>query len=139
MITSSYNHALDKLTINFPAGMTSVICIEVVEFSYWGRFRLLDIKLPNVSPYALVIATLDESSLIYISRHIIRLESKGSSKASMTDSKWRIASNIDLFPDLSIDGSLTPQQEGVIDNLIKEFVRLYNPSVLVEKDYIAAP
>lgn len=138
-ITTSYDYQTDKLTVTLPAGLSSVISFDVYEFSIWGRHRLLSLTLPNISPSALVIATLDESNLIYLSRHICRLDSNLYSQASQRDSKWRIASNIDLFPNLSVDGSLTPQQEEIIDKLIEEFKRLYVPSILIEGDYIAAP
>ncbi len=60
----------------------------------------------------------------YIADHISRIESIHAGHPSrILNSKWRIASNVDLFPygTLAVDGTLTPEQESEIDAYIEKF------------------
>lgn len=58
----------------------------------------------------------------YIADHIDRIERRhGGNESAILDSKWRIASNAELFEDLNPNGSLTPQQVAAVDNYIQRF------------------
>jgi hypothetical protein len=46
----------------------------------------------------------------YIKRHIQRIPHYGD------DSRYRLASHLDMFDNLSVDGSLTPEQREAVDN-----------------------
>jgi hypothetical protein len=46
----------------------------------------------------------------YIKRHIERIPRYGD------DSRYRLASHLDMFDNLSVDGSLTPEQREAVDN-----------------------
>ena len=58
----------------------------------------------------------------YIADHIDRIERRhGGNESLILDSKWRIASNAELFEDLNPNGSLTPQQVAAVDSYIQRF------------------
>jgi hypothetical protein len=48
----------------------------------------------------------------YIKRHIDRIPHYGD------DSRYRLASHLDMFDNLSVDGSLTPEQREAVDNFV---------------------
>jgi predicted SnoaL-like aldol condensation-catalyzing enzyme len=58
----------------------------------------------------------------YIADHIDRIERRhGGNESLILNSKWRIASNAELFDDLNPHGSLTPQQVAAVDSYIQRF------------------
>jgi predicted SnoaL-like aldol condensation-catalyzing enzyme len=58
----------------------------------------------------------------YIADHIDRIERRhGGNESLILNSKWRIASNAELFEDLNPNGSLTPQQVAAVDSYIQRF------------------
>ena len=59
----------------------------------------------------------------YVADHVTRLEERHQTQNSILDSKWRIASCVDLFPygELAENGTLTPQQLAAIDQYIAKF------------------
>jgi hypothetical protein len=59
----------------------------------------------------------------YVADHINRIEQRhGGQQSLILDSKWRIASNLDLFRDeLNSDGTLTSEQIAVVDSTIADF------------------
>lgn len=64
------------------------------------------------------------STVDYVADHIDRIERRHGGKQSfILDSKWRIASAIDLFPygTLASDGTLTPSQLVKVDAYIERF------------------
>jgi hypothetical protein len=64
------------------------------------------------------------SSIDYVADHICRIEGIHVGHPDrILNSKWRIASNIDLFPygELAVDGTLTPDQIAQIDAYISNF------------------
>lgn len=64
------------------------------------------------------------SNIDYVADHICRIEGIHAGYPDrVLDSKWRIASNIDLFPyaELAVDGSLTPEQIAEVDAYISKF------------------
>lgn len=64
------------------------------------------------------------SSIDYVADHICRIEGIHVGHPDrILNSKWRIASNIDLFPygELAVDGTLTPDQIAQIDAYISKF------------------
>jgi hypothetical protein len=64
------------------------------------------------------------SSINYVADHICRIEGVHAGYPDrILNSKWRIASNIDLFPygELAADGTLTPEQITQIDAYIEKF------------------
>ena len=63
-------------------------------------------------------------NLDYVADHICRIEGiHAGHPDSILNSKWRIASNVDLFPygSLAPDGTLTPDQISEIDAYIANF------------------
>ena len=61
-------------------------------------------------------------NISYIADHIGRIEGiHAGHPDSILNSKWRIASNADLFPTLASDGTLTPSQISQVDAFISEF------------------
>lgn len=72
------------------------------------------------------------SKINYVADHIDRIERRHGGKESLIlDSKWRIASNADLFPcgTLAADGSLTREQITQIDRFIAEFKQQYPDAI----------
>ncbi len=62
------------------------------------------------------------STINYVADHIDRIERRHGGKESLIfNSKWRIASCIDLIPNLSPDGTLTPEQLVKVDAYIARF------------------
>lgn len=64
------------------------------------------------------------SNIDYVADHICRIEGIHAGHPDrILNSKWRIASNIDLFPygELAADGTLTPDQLTKIDAYIEKF------------------
>jgi hypothetical protein len=62
------------------------------------------------------------STVNYVADHIDRIERRYAGKESLIlNSKWRIASAIDLLYDLNPDGTLTPDQVGHVDRYIAWF------------------
>jgi RNA processing factor Prp31 len=64
------------------------------------------------------------STVNYVADHIDRIERRHRGKPScILDSKWRIASAIDLFAEgtLASDGTLTPEQQAKVDAYIERF------------------
>ena len=62
------------------------------------------------------------STINYVVDHIDRIERRHAGKESLIlNSKWRIASFLDLIPDLSPDGTLTPEQLVKVDAYIARF------------------
>jgi hypothetical protein len=64
------------------------------------------------------------SSIDYVADHIDRIERRhGGNQNLIVNSKWRIASSVDLFPEgtLSVDGTLTPDQITQLDAYIAKF------------------
>jgi hypothetical protein len=63
------------------------------------------------------------STVNYVADHIDRIERQHQTKGSILDSKWRIASCVDLFShtELAENGSLTPQQLAAVDQYIAKF------------------
>ena len=64
------------------------------------------------------------SNIDYVADHICRIEGIHAGHPNrILNSKWRIASNIDLFPygELADDGTLTPHQISEIDAYISKF------------------
>jgi hypothetical protein len=60
----------------------------------------------------------------YVLDHIERIENRHKNNPSaQLNSKWRIASNQDLFDDLDSGGSLTPSQIKKMDEFIAEVKR----------------
>lgn len=61
----------------------------------------------------------------YIADHICRIEGVHANRPDrILNSKWRIASNADLFPTtLAADGTLTPEQRSQVDAFIDGFKR----------------
>jgi hypothetical protein len=58
----------------------------------------------------------------YIADRIDRIERRHAGNESLIlNSKWRIASNAELFEDLNPNGSLTPQQVAAVDSYIQRF------------------
>lgn len=58
----------------------------------------------------------------YIADHICRIERIHAGHADrILDSKWRIASNADIFLTLASDGTLTPEQVSQVDAFISTF------------------
>ena len=58
----------------------------------------------------------------YIADRIDRIERRhGGNESLILNSKWRIASNAELFEDLNPNGSLTPQQVAAVDSYIQRF------------------
>jgi hypothetical protein len=59
----------------------------------------------------------------YVADHIDRIERRhGGNESLILNSKWRIASNLNLFWDeLNPDGTLTPEQIAVVDSSIADF------------------
>ena len=59
----------------------------------------------------------------YVADHIDRIERRhGGNESLILNSKWRIASNLNLFGDeLKPDGTLTPKQVAVVDSSIADF------------------
>ena len=65
---------------------------------------------------------MTSSSISYVADHIDRIERRHQAQSSILDSKWRIASAIDLFPgQLAENGTLTPQQLAAVDRYIEKF------------------
>jgi hypothetical protein len=65
---------------------------------------------------------MTSSSISYVADHIDRIERRHQALNSILDSKWRIASAIDLFPgQLAENGTLTPQQLAAVDQYIAKF------------------
>ncbi|MEW5859270.1 MAG: hypothetical protein AB1861_18110 [Cyanobacteriota bacterium] len=68
----------------------------------------------------------------YIADHICRIEGIHAGHPDRAlKSKWRIASNADLFPTLASDGTLTAEQISRIDDFIAEFKR-QNPDAIAQ-------
>lgn len=64
------------------------------------------------------------SSIDYVADHICRIEGIHAGHSDrILKSKWRIASNVDLFPygALAVDGTLTPDQIAEVDAYIAKF------------------
>jgi hypothetical protein len=63
------------------------------------------------------------STISYVADHIDRMERRHGNPNSILDSKWRIASCVDLFPrgELAENGTLTPQQLAAVDRYIEKF------------------
>jgi hypothetical protein len=64
------------------------------------------------------------SSINYVADHICRIEGIHAGHPDrILNSKWHIASNVDLFPygELAADGTLTPEQITQIDAYISKF------------------
>lgn len=63
------------------------------------------------------------STISYVADHIDRMERRHQTQSSILDSKWRIASCVDLFPrgELAENGTLTPQQLAAVDQYIAKF------------------
>lgn len=62
------------------------------------------------------------STINYVADHIDRIERRHAGKESLIlNSKWRIASCIDLIPNLSPDGTLSPEQLAKVDAYIARF------------------
>jgi ABC-type phosphate/phosphonate transport system substrate-binding protein len=64
------------------------------------------------------------ASINYVADHICRIEGIHAGHPDrILNSKWRIASNVDLFPygTLAADGKLTPDQITQIDAYITKF------------------
>jgi hypothetical protein len=64
------------------------------------------------------------SNIDYVADHICRIEGLHAGHPDrILNSKWRIASNIELFPnaELAVDGTLTPEQITQIDAYISKF------------------
>ncbi|MBD1903880.1 hypothetical protein NDI44_27230 [Trichocoleus sp. DQ-A3] len=60
----------------------------------------------------------------YVLDHIFRIENRHRNNPSaQLNSKWRIASNQDLFNDLDGAGTLTPVQASKMDKFIDEVKR----------------
>lgn len=58
----------------------------------------------------------------YIADHIDRIERRhGGNRNLILSSKWRIASNAELFDDLNPNGSLTQEQVQQVDAYIQRF------------------
>ena len=62
-------------------------------------------------------------TISYVADHIDRMERRHQTQSSILDSKWRIASAIDLFPsgELAENGTLKPQQLAAVDQYIEKF------------------
>lgn len=69
----------------------------------------------------------------YIADHICRIEGIHTNHPDrILSSKWRIASNADLFTGiLAADGTLTPEQVGQVNAFIDEF-KQQNPGVIAK-------
>lgn len=68
----------------------------------------------------------------YIADHICRIEGiHANHPLRILNSKWRIASNADLFPTLASDGTLTAEQISRVDNFIREF-KQQNPDAIAQ-------
>ena len=69
----------------------------------------------------------------YIADHICRIEGIHAAHPDrILGSKWRIASNAELFPlTLASDGTLTVEQVGRIDDFIREF-KQQNPDAIAQ-------
>jgi hypothetical protein len=64
------------------------------------------------------------SSIDYVADHIDRIERRhGGNQNLIVNSKWRIASSVDLFPEgtFAADGTLTPDQITQLDAYIAKF------------------
>lgn len=62
------------------------------------------------------------STVNYVADHIDRIDRRHGGKENLIlNSKWRIASCIDLIPNLSPDGTLTPEQLAKVDAYIERF------------------
>jgi hypothetical protein len=63
------------------------------------------------------------STIGYVADHVNRILRRHQTQNSILDSKWRIASCVDLFPsgELAENGSLTPQQLAAVDQYIEKF------------------
>jgi hypothetical protein len=51
----------------------------------------------------------------YVDRHIARIPTHGD------DSRWRLATHLNMFDDLNTDGSLTPEQREAVDNFVMAY------------------
>lgn len=69
----------------------------------------------------------------YIADHICRIEGIHAAYPDhILNSKWRIASNAELFPlTLASDGALTTEQVNRIDDFIREF-KQQNPDAIAQ-------
>ncbi len=62
------------------------------------------------------------SSINYVADHIDRIDRRHGGKENLIlDSKWRIASSLEMFQDLNPNGTLTPDQLAKVDVYIARF------------------
>jgi hypothetical protein len=62
------------------------------------------------------------STINYVADHIDRIERRhAGNPEAILNSKWRIASAVDLLYNLNPDGTLTPDQVGHVDKYIAWF------------------
>jgi hypothetical protein len=62
------------------------------------------------------------STINYVADHIDRIDRRHGGKENLIlDSKWRIASNLDMFNDLNPNGTLNPDQFAKVDAYIARF------------------
>lgn len=81
----------------------------------------------------LIAYQIKKMNTSYIADHINRIATRyANNPAGQLDSKWRIASNAELFDDLKPNGTLTPAQEKAVDEFILEFSSMPQGSQLIE-------
>ena len=62
------------------------------------------------------------STINYVADHIDRIDRRHGGKENLIlDSKWRIASSLEMFQDLNPNGTLTPEQLAKVDAYIARF------------------
>lgn len=62
------------------------------------------------------------STVNYVADHIDRIDRRHGGKENLIlDSKWRIASSLEMFQDLNPNGTLTPEQLTRVDAYIARF------------------
>jgi hypothetical protein len=62
------------------------------------------------------------STINYVADHIDRIDRRHGGKENLIlDSKWRIASSLEMFQDLNPNGILTPEQLAKVDAYIARF------------------
>ncbi len=62
------------------------------------------------------------STINYVADHIDRIDRRHGGKENLIlDSKWRIASSLEMFQDLNPNGILTPEQLAKVDAYIALF------------------
>jgi hypothetical protein len=62
------------------------------------------------------------STINYVADHIDRIDRRHGRKENLIlDSKWRIASSLEMFQDLNPNGTLTPDQLTKVDAYIARF------------------